>query len=308
MIRPEDKPEDLCKWFTPILAQSLRLRNRSFLRYSDDREGLHITIGSKEADEETEDNDPALPDELKRKTRPKHREVFKILAELWAERDGMPDSETCVMPVDIIERQWVWHQREMPPGQNAPEPPRSTVMTALAELRTREVVYQHGTRGWVIGRKQARLTDGVESVPREKGYTSAVEPAPIVSQTARVARDCREHASRELSMYGKQIWVPGEKDDFQTGGLIVTDADGNTHLLEGKQERMRYAGSSGRLAAPFAVKCDLVTVEDAGRYQIAHVKVRTPDGRKQIRVKVLGDWHIEGRLSDRAEPAALAAN
>lgn len=301
MIRPEQTPEELCEWFAPILARSLRVHKRRFLRWADDHEGLHITVGGKEGDKTTEE-DPTLPEELWRNARPKTRDVYRAVDALWAARGPDPAP---IMPADVIE--WLGAYYASLPTADAKRdiPARSTVQHSLTELRELELVYQHDDGGWIKGRRQGRLTDGL-CVPRQNGSASPVERGPAVSHASRVARDGRGYSERASTMFGKQIWVTGEKCDW-TGGLIVTDADGSTYLAEGEQVKVRYETRTGRIARPPAVRCELVTVEDDGRYQVATVKVRTPPGKKQIRVRVLGDWQVEGRMSDREEPVELGA-
>lgn len=298
-----ESANEICERFAPeIGAAVLREKPTGGFKWRGRHFDLVIVVTSRN---EPEVVDPTVPPEV-RPLRESYREVFRALVELRTELGfGVR-----IGPKAITDRLQAIFDRAGEP-RDASE---HTVNHALKELEGAKAVHWTRSQGWLVGPApvltrpvQPEIDFGAESLPSIARQTARACSVAEITHASRTAREGAERPTREPSMFGKQIWIAGEKCDW-TGGLIVTDANGNTHLLDGKQERVRYEGRTGRVATPPAVRCELVNVEDDGRHQVATVKVRTTEGRKTIRVRALGDWQLDGRMSDREEPAEIAAN
>ena len=279
-----ETPEQLCQRLARIVRDVLRRTDRTALRYAEDIDGLHITIGSKRSTE-TVDDDPDLPPVL-RLARPATRAVYWVLHDLRADLG----TEARVMPADIMAR-----QRELDPGGD--EPSRDTVNHALSELRAKEVAWSHPRFGWIFGRERASLP-GLESVrvPVSAGHSGAAPRAPEPGYASGTACDSRTRTAGARAMTRTHIWVPTEDSD---NGLVVVDAVTEmVHPATDRIGKVTYETRTGRTRTVAAVRAELLRVED--RYAV----VRLP-GDSEVRTRVLGEWQLRGLTSP--EPTSASA-
>ena len=234
-----DSPELICYRFAREIRASLRRLGRNNLRYSEDLDGLKITIGGKRSNETVVDS-PDLPVEL-RVARQSARDVYVALRELRAEQGDAVK----VMPADIVER-----LRQLKPHV---DPSRDTVNHALRDLKDRELVWSHLERGWLIGRAQGVLFSA--------GHSDRPSPEPVVR--SRSAPPAKQH-----------IWVPAEQGDY---GLVVVDplTEEAVAVTDGVGE-IQFESRSGRIKTSPAARVELVKLD--GKYavvKIAGQEIRT---------------------------------
>ncbi|AWM40347.1 hypothetical protein GobsT_11740 [Gemmata obscuriglobus] len=152
-------------------------------------------------------------------------------------------------------------------------PKKDTVKQALRQLRQRHVAYSSDARGWVFGRQQGTLFPAPEPEP--------APPPPARPKPRPPART---------------VWVPGE---LEGEAVVVTDArtEQTCEVPGGPGARLEVASRSGRVRAVPAVRGELLGRDGP----LALVKL--PTGEK-VYTRVLGDWHLDGRLGPEADADA----
>lgn len=250
--------------------------------YGEDIDGRRVTITSKRRTVERRE-DPDLPPVLWDEP-DSIRDAYRAVREM---RETWPEDKK-LNPSDI--KEWIERDDIVPDSQ-----PISTLNHALHELKELELAWPHPTRGWVLGREQPRLPfldrqSDTPSAPELRSYCERMADAGV-----------RRFTSGRPTVSKQRIWVPGEKDEYQRGVVVLTDAA--TEQLVGVSERtgtMRVPKRLGGLRESAAVHAELLRVE--GKYAV----VKLPGVTAEFRTRVLGDWQIQGLDAPEPEEAELA--
>jgi hypothetical protein len=266
MLTTSETPEQTADRCLRELREALRRAGRETLHYAREIDGRVMSVTAK-LPKKTLDPAADLPPEL-RKAREAVRAAYRAVRDMRAERGDL----AAVWPSDVAE----WLDARFP---DAGPHPVEAVSRALADLRRLKLAWApdpkagRDDRGWRLGSEQNSLP--LADRPSD-------EP---------VAATAGGRAARRFVAPREMIWVPGERSEY---GLLVTDAvTEEVVAVAEKVGRMRVPTRSGSTTAAAAVRAELVRVE--GRYAVA----KLPGGR-QVRTRVLGDWHLAGR----AEPDA----
>lgn len=292
MTRPPETPEDTAHRHTLEMRESLRRAGRTYLRYAENHDGRRYTIGVNDAQKRAKaraDTDD-LPKDLK-KARPKLQDTYRALRALSDGRRDLPDPR--VPAAEIV----AWldaHEIDAPNSIY-------TIGHALTDLKTLQLAWNadDAEGGWYFGRNPALPP---AALPRENRQSERASTSAAAGYAGRRVGEGADLFSGATTMSKKRIWVPGVKDEYQKGVVVVTDAV--TEAEVGVNERVGTMKVPTRLGTEFrccaAVRGDLVRID--GKYAV----VKLPGGH-EVRTRILGDWHLEGLTEPAdAEPTNAA--
>ncbi len=313
-MRPNETLSEVCEEFSPRFTGAFRrsgLTRFAWPRPKRPIDGVRLDIVIAVIDVATLDLSDDLPYELWFAP-PKFRDVYLVFRELWGQQISTRAEDPKVMVSDIVtDLQKIFDKRgedEKLPRAKWDTASRSTVTHGMSFLQEIDLVRAHPSeQGWIDGGKQLRIADVLKPArSEEKRSAQAVGSEADVAHDSRETHDSRASYTGGSGMFGnkRHIWVPVVKEDGAYA-LFDTRAEQNVYT-DGKLEKIRYEGRTKRTTED-AVRCELVSVEDSGRHRYATVKVSTLEGKKQVTVRVLGDWQLEGRQSDAAELSAVLA-
>lgn len=247
----------------------LRRHGLDRLKEAEDVGGTRLVLTARPAP--ASDPSADLPQGLRRAPRSMRR-VYRLLRAIRQERGDA----AAVLPHDIFER---WEQAY----PNSP-PSIHTIKGELTKLRKRQLAFPSRDRGWVLADPQGVLFSGT--------HADTTASVGDVAYATRVERDCRAHATgAAMKSY---IWVPLTEDG------LIEDALTEELVPPGELQagRLRYETPTGRRRDLPAVRAELVRAE--GKLAVAKV------GRQEIRVRLLGEWHLAGECEQPSEPEVAA--
>jgi hypothetical protein len=267
---PTETAHRILRELCAALARAGRVPGVGRFRHSEtiglDRFSINVVKDERPAHARDVDD---LPPELKT-ARPSLRYAYRAVRALRDERG--PDAE--LWPSDVVA--WLDAKQFDPPNSV------DTVNHALRDLRTLRLVNHDPDIGWSLG---------VAVEPNRQ--TTTREPEAYAS---RMAGAGARRFQREGSSMKSYIWVPGEQGEY---GLVLIDAVTEECIPPGEHVgEVRYESRTGRMRTVPAARGELLRVE--GKLAVARV------GNREVRTRVLGDWHLKGLTASEPEPASVS--
>lgn len=282
MLKLSETPEETAHRCAVELWESVRRAGRAKFRYAENVADAHITLGVgpiKGPVDEAAD----LPPDL-RKARPSMRKTYRALRAMWDERKDAAEAE--VWPSDVV----AWLDKKFPDVDHSLD----TVNHALKDLRTLRLAWVPDGRGWRLGSARTTLANAAATLPISVRQS---EPSSTTAQTSYADRMAGAGARRvsEVRLMSKSvIWVPGEK--YEGVVAVMDPITEEVVAVSEKTGTMKVPTRSGKLSTAPAARGELVRVE--GKYAVVKFS-----GGKQIKTRVLGDWHLAGHTEPQPEEA-----